>query len=54
MGEFVNTRLFNFISWVFTFILILLTLLLLVSTLFPEFSGSLLNSGALSGQYYYA
>jgi len=54
MGEFVNTRLFNFISWVFTFILILLTLLLLVSTLFPEFSGSLLLSGALSEQYYYA
>ncbi|MDR3584178.1 MAG: Nramp family divalent metal transporter [Desulfosporosinus sp.] len=37
MGEYVNTRFFNVISWAFTFILIFLTLLLLVSTLFPGF-----------------
>ncbi|EGW38956.1 Nramp family divalent metal transporter [Desulfosporosinus sp. OT] len=40
MGEYVNTKLFNVISWAFTFILIFLTLLLLVSTLFPEFIGN--------------
>ncbi len=35
MGEYVNTKFFNNISWLFTFILISLTLFLLVSTLFP-------------------
>jgi NRAMP (natural resistance-associated macrophage protein)-like metal ion transporter len=38
MGEYINTRFFNIISWLFTFILIFLTLLLLVSTLFPQLS----------------
>ncbi|MDP4128031.1 MAG: Nramp family divalent metal transporter [Bacillota bacterium] len=37
MGEYVNSGLFNVIAWAFTFILILLTLLLLLSTLFPEY-----------------
>lgn len=35
MGEYVNTKFFNIISWAFTLILIFLTLLLLVSTVFP-------------------
>lgn len=38
MGEYVNTKFFNNISWLFTFILISLTLFLLVSTLFPLLS----------------
>ena len=37
MGDYVNTKFFNTISWIFTFILVLLSLLLLLSTLFPEF-----------------
>jgi Mn2+ and Fe2+ transporters of the NRAMP family len=41
MGEHVNTKFFNIVAWAFTIILILLTLLLLLSTLFPE---SLANS----------
>lgn len=36
MGDYVNTKFFNIISWTFTFILIVLTLLLLVSTVFPD------------------
>ncbi|ODA42675.1 Nramp family divalent metal transporter [Desulfosporosinus sp. BG] len=42
MGEYVNTKFFNVISWTFTFILIFLTLLLLVSTLFPELISNVL------------
>ncbi|HWQ71521.1 MAG TPA: Nramp family divalent metal transporter [Desulfitobacteriaceae bacterium] len=38
MGEYVNTKFFNNISWLFTFILISLTLFLLVSALFPLLS----------------
>ncbi len=37
MGDYVNTRFFNIIAWTFTFLLVSLTLLLLLSTLFPEF-----------------
>jgi len=37
MGEYANTKFFNVISWTFTLILVLLSLLLLLSTLFPEF-----------------
>ncbi|MCB8818782.1 Nramp family divalent metal transporter [Desulfosporosinus shakirovi] len=37
MGEYVNSKFFNVISWTFTLILVFLTLLLLMSTLFPEF-----------------
>ncbi|WP_407306156.1 Nramp family divalent metal transporter [Desulfosporosinus sp. SB140] len=36
MGDFVNTKFFNVVSWAFTFILIILTLLLLLSTVFPD------------------
>ena len=36
MGDYVNTRFFNVIAWAFTLVLVLLTLLLLLSTLFPE------------------
>lgn len=36
MGEHANTKLYNIIAWAFTLILILLTLLLLLSTIFPE------------------
>ncbi|OLN33986.1 Nramp family divalent metal transporter [Desulfosporosinus metallidurans] len=37
MGDYVNSRFFNVIAWSFTLILILLTLLLLISSLFPEY-----------------
>jgi len=37
MGEYVNSKFFNVISWTFTLILVLLSLLLLISTLFPDF-----------------
>ncbi|HCT30285.1 MAG TPA: Mn transporter, partial [Bacteroidales bacterium] len=43
MGEYVNTKFFNIISWSFTFILIFLTLLLLVSTLFPQFVSNIFS-----------
>ena len=43
MGEYVNTKFFNIISWAFTFILIFLTLLLLVSTLFPQFVSNIFS-----------
>lgn len=37
MGEYANTKFFNLISWAFTAILVLLSILLLISTLFPEY-----------------
>jgi NRAMP (natural resistance-associated macrophage protein)-like metal ion transporter len=43
MGEYVNKKFFNVVSWIFTFVLIFLTILLLVSTLFPAFSGKILG-----------
>lgn len=36
MGEYANTPIFNAVSWIFTGILIVLTLLLMLSTLFPS------------------
>jgi NRAMP (natural resistance-associated macrophage protein)-like metal ion transporter len=36
MGNYVNSSWYNLVSWTFTVVLILLTLLLLVSTLMPE------------------
>ena len=48
MGEYVNTRFFNIISWTFTFILIFLTTLLLVTTLFPNFSANIFGFFGLS------
>ena len=36
MGEYTNSRLYNIISWLFTIVLIILSLMLLVSTLMPD------------------
>ncbi|HWQ43910.1 MAG TPA: Nramp family divalent metal transporter [Desulfosporosinus sp.] len=36
MGDYVNTTFFNVVAWAFTCVLVSLTLLLLISTLFPE------------------
>ena len=36
MGSYANSRHFNVIAWIFTFVLIVLTLMLLVSTIAPE------------------
>lgn len=36
MGEYANTPLFNVVSWIFTGILIILTVLLMLGTLFPD------------------
>ena len=38
MGDYVNTKFFNTISWMFTFILVFLSLLLLISILLPGLS----------------
>ena len=35
MGDFANGRLFNIISWVMVAVLILLTLILIATSLFP-------------------
>lgn len=43
MGDYANSKFFNIISWTFTLILVLLSLLLLLSTLFPEFITSVLE-----------
>lgn len=43
MGEYANTKFYNVIAWAFTSILIFLTILLLASTLFPEFIGNILR-----------
>lgn len=43
MGDYVNTKLYNFVAWSFTCILILLTLLLLLSTLFPDLVANILG-----------
>ncbi|KGP76366.1 Mn transporter [Desulfosporosinus sp. Tol-M] len=48
MGEYVNKKFFNVVSWIFTFVLIFLTILLLVSTLFPAFSENILGFLGLS------
>ena len=48
MGEYVNKKFFNVVSWTFTFVLIFLTILLLVSTLFPAFSGNIFGFFGLS------
>jgi Mn2+/Fe2+ NRAMP family transporter len=36
MGDYVNTKFFNIVSWTFTFVLIILTILLLLSTVVPD------------------
>ncbi len=41
MGNYVNSSWYNVVSWTFTIVLILLTLMLLASTLIPEFMDEL-------------
>lgn len=41
MGNYVNSSWYNVVSWTFTIVLILLTLMLLASTLMPEFMDEL-------------
>jgi len=43
MGDYANTKFFNIISWTFTVSLILLTVLLLASILFPELVSNILS-----------
>jgi len=43
MGEYVNTKFYNVISWAFTIFLVLLSLLLLISTLLPEYISRVLG-----------
>jgi len=40
MGKFVNGRVFNFISWVMVVVLILLTVILVITSVFPGLLGS--------------
>ena len=48
MGEHVNSKFFNFIAWTFTIVLIILTLLLLISILLPQFTGEIFGSFGLT------
>ncbi len=43
MGNYVNSSWYNMVSWAFTVVLILLTLLLLASTLMPDFMDGLMT-----------
>lgn len=43
MGNYVNSSWYNMVSWTFTIVLIVLTLLLLASTLMPEFMDNLID-----------
>lgn len=43
MGNYVNSPWYNMVSWTFTVVLILLTLLLLASTLMPDFMDGLMK-----------
>lgn len=43
MGNYVNSSWYNMVSWAFTVVLILLTLLLLASTLMPDFMDGLMK-----------
>lgn len=43
MGKYVNSSWYNVVSWTFTIVLIILTLMLLVSTVMPEFMESLMS-----------
>jgi Mn2+/Fe2+ NRAMP family transporter len=40
MGKFVNGRVFNIISWVMVVVLILLTVILVITSVFPGLLGS--------------
>ena len=48
MGNFANGKLYNGISWAFTAILIVLTLLLLISAVFPDFVSLIFRAIGLS------
>ena len=43
MGDYSNSRLYNVVAWVFTVVLILLTVLLLVATAVPDLLASVMN-----------
>jgi Mn2+/Fe2+ NRAMP family transporter len=43
MGNYANSPWYSVISWIFTAVLILLTLLLVLSTVFPEFMNIFMN-----------
>jgi NRAMP (natural resistance-associated macrophage protein)-like metal ion transporter len=43
MGNYVNSSWYNLVSWAFTVVLVLLTLLLVVTTLMPEFMDGLVR-----------
>lgn len=42
MGKYANTTWYNVVSWVFTGVLVILTLLLLIATVAPEFMASMM------------
>jgi NRAMP (natural resistance-associated macrophage protein)-like metal ion transporter len=43
MGNYVNSSWYNVVSWAFTVVLIILTLMLLISTLMPEFMDKIIK-----------
>ena len=43
MGKYKNSTLYNSVSWTFTVVLIILTLMLLISTIAPNFMNSLMK-----------
>ena len=43
MGNYANSPWYSVISWVFTYVLITLTILLVISTLLPDFMDILMN-----------
>lgn len=43
MGEYTNSGLYNFVSWTFTIVLIILTVLLLAATFFPNLLDTLMG-----------
>ena len=43
LGEYANSRLYNIVAWIFTMVLIALTVLLLVSTFVPDIFNILLK-----------
>ena len=45
MGSYANSKWYNVVAWIFTIVLIILTLLLLGSMLMPEWFEVLLGSG---------
>ncbi len=43
MGKFVNPKWYSVVTWIFTIVLIVLTVLLLISSLAPDFIGNLMD-----------